>query len=170
LAIWAGRTLGSNTAIAHVYVVVSVLSYCSILISFGVTGITKRVLMFSAFTTLVLIVLSIIFVQKMDAYPTFNLGLNALFITFSSLLFFNFIMDNPGKIDILKDSRFLIVSIFVLFFMPCLFIYPVLNYVAKHIGPGVEYTYLIYILNFIFYSLLSCVMWKEKSKNILLHD
>jgi hypothetical protein len=171
LAIWSGRTFETNTAIAHLYVIISVLSYCALLISFGVNGLTRKILVFSTVVILVLIVLSILFVQKIDAYPTFNLGLNGLYVTFTSLLFFSYIMDNPSDIDVLKDSRFLIASIFLLFFMPSLFIYPVLNYVAEHIGEETFYTNLIYVLNFIFYSLLSLVLWKEKNtRRAVLND
>lgn len=164
IGLWLAELYSNNAVAAHVFVFVSLIFYYSFLVSFGLKDIVKRILFISTLFSIALSILSVLFIQGPLEYPTFNLGIFALTVIFQSFLFFNEMLDKPSNIPILRDTKFLIVGIFVLFYMQSLFVFPVLAFVGQHFGRLEEYSYLIYILNMIFYLLLSAVLIFEIRK------
>jgi hypothetical protein len=166
LAFWSNRVYETNAKIGHVYVIVSLLFYCWFLISCGLDRVMRRTILFSTFIGLIIVLMSIVFIQDIYNYPTFNLGIFSLVVTFQSFLFFKEILDKPSETGLMQNTRFLVVVSFMLFYMQCLFVFPTLAFVAKHFGHRVEYTYLIYCINFVFYLLLCVVLIMERRKQL----
>jgi hypothetical protein len=130
-------------------------------------NLRKRYLILRNIVCIVHVVV-VLAVQPLNQFPSFNIGVGGLFITFGCFLYYMRLLDSPTEERIVFDPNFWLISSILLFYVPTFLLWLSINYFLANRIPIVPFNSLIYTSNFIVYSFfaVTLVLEERRSKKI----
>ncbi|GEM_PF-2940706 len=145
---------GVNTFVFHVFLTITV--FCYYLFHKLIEPSKGKIYMIDVAVALVIFLqlISIFYIQSLLEFPTFSMGLSALFITYTSLRYYDKLMSKPSEEEIQDNPNFWIVTGFLIFYTPSFMFWLVHNYL---INAHVDVTTMLNLskgMNVVFYLVL----------------
>lgn len=109
-------------------------------------------------------------IQSLNQFPSFNIGIGGLFITFGCFIYYTQLLETPSESRLISDPVFWLIGSILLFYIPTFLLWLSINYFMTNHIPIVPFNSLIYSSNFIVYSFfaVSLVLERIRSRKILI--